>query len=70
MYGGSQPRLVEVKQVTGFYEQVGRNTQYIIHPEEILADNFADLVLQDRPVPSPEILKKMQDVLTPKPAPK
>jgi hypothetical protein len=68
MYAGSQPRLVDIGQVGGFYEQVGRNTQYIIHPEEILADNFADLVMQDRPVPSPEILKKMQDVLTEKPA--
>lgn len=68
LYEGSQPRLVDVKQVTGFFEQAGRNTQYIIHPEEILADNFADLVMQDRQVPSPEILKKMQDVLTEKPA--
>jgi len=68
-YEGSQPRLVDVQQVTGFYEQVGKNTRYIIHPEEILADNFADLVLQDRQVPSPEILKKMQNVLTEKPAP-
>jgi hypothetical protein len=67
-YEGSQPRLVDVQQVTGFFEQVGRNTQYIIHPEEILADNFADLVLQDRQVPSPEILKKMRDVLTDKSA--
>ena len=25
----------------GLYEQVGRNTEYLIHPEEILADNFA-----------------------------
>jgi hypothetical protein len=68
MYEGSQPRLVDVEQVTGFFEQVGRNTQYIIHPEEILADNFAELVMQDRQVPSPEILKKMQDVLVEKPA--
>jgi hypothetical protein len=67
-YEGSQPRFVYVTEVAGFYEQVGRNTQYVIHPEEILADNFADLVLQDRPVPSPEILKKMQAVLTEKPA--
>lgn len=67
-YEGSQPQLVDVKQVTGFFEQVGRNTQYLIHPEEILADNFADLVLQDRQVPSPEILQKMRDVLTEKPA--
>ncbi|MCX5645323.1 MAG: hypothetical protein NTZ17_11695 [Phycisphaerae bacterium] len=69
IYEGSQPRLVEVKQVTGFYEQVGKNTQYIVHPEEILADNFADLVMQDRQVPAPEILTKMQGVLTEKPAP-
>jgi len=64
MYAGSQPRLVEFGQVSGFYEQVGRNTQYIIHPEEILADNFAMLVMQDQNVPSPEVLKKLQDVLT------
>jgi hypothetical protein len=49
------------------YEQVGRNTQYIIHPEEIMADNFAELVMQDRSVPTPEILQKMLAVLTGKP---
>jgi hypothetical protein len=37
----TQPQLVEVKDVRNFFEQVGRNTDYIIHPEEILADNFA-----------------------------
>jgi hypothetical protein len=62
----AQPRLVEFNEVTGFYEQVGKNTRYIIHPEEILADNFADLVMHDREVPSPEILKKLHDVLTEK----
>jgi hypothetical protein len=64
---GQPPRLVGIAQVTGFFEQVGRNTQYIIHPEEILADNFASLVMQDPNVPSPEILKKLQDVLAEKP---
>jgi hypothetical protein len=66
MYAGSQPRLVDFGQVRGFYEQVGRNTEYIIHPEEILADNFAVLVMGDPDVPSPEVLKKLQDVLTQK----
>ncbi len=66
MYVGSQPRLVDFDQVSGFYEQVGRNTQYIIHPEEILADNFAMLVMGDQNIPSPEILKKLQGVLTEK----
>ena len=37
---GEQP-FVEVKDVSGFFEQVGHNTDYIIHPEEIMADNFA-----------------------------
>jgi hypothetical protein len=66
IYEGSQPRLVEVGRVAGFFEQVGQNTQYIIHPEEILADNFAALVLQDRSVPSPAILRKIEAVLTEK----
>lgn len=57
------PKLVEPKEVSGFFEQIGRNTQYIIHPEEILADNFAILILGDEQVPSPEILRKMKDVL-------
>jgi len=66
LYVGSEPRLVDFGQVSGFYEQVGRNTRYIIHPEEILADNFALLVMGDENVPAPEILKKLQDVLTEK----
>lgn len=60
------PRLVEIKSVTGFFEQVGRNTNYIIHPEEILADNFALLVLGGEKAASPEILEKMKPVLFPK----
>jgi len=68
LYEGSQPRLVEADQVTGFFEQIGKNTEYIIHPEEILADNFASLVMEDRNLPSPEILKKLQEALTARPA--
>jgi len=55
--------LVGVDQVTGFYEQVGRNTGYIIHPEEILADNFALLVLDKRDVPTPAVLEKIEAIL-------
>ena len=29
----------------GFFEQVGRNTGYIIHPDEILAENFVKLAI-------------------------
>ena len=60
------PWLVQPQSVTGFFEQVGRNTDYIIHPEEILADNFALLILGAQTTASPEIQEKMKTVLFPK----
>lgn len=63
LYDSRGPRLVGLNQVSGFFEQVGRNTDYIIHPEEILADNFALLVLGQRNVSSPEILEKIRSTL-------
>jgi hypothetical protein len=58
-----QPVLAAPEEVSGFFEQVGRNTNYLIHPEEILADNFALLIVGEHNVPSPEILEKMRRVL-------
>ena len=53
---GKSARLVEVGDVGGFFEQVGRNTDYIIHPEEILAENFAALVVgETKALPTPAI---------------
>ncbi|GGC77487.1 eCIS core domain-containing protein [Undibacterium terreum] len=57
------PRLLEVREVTGFFEQIGKNTNYIIHPEEIMADNFAMMMVKDPKIASPEIISKMQAVL-------
>jgi hypothetical protein len=63
-YAGNEPRLVDPDQVSGFFEQVGRNTSYIIHPEDILADNFAMLVLgQQAKAKSPDVLEKMRAIL-------
>ena len=62
-YDLAHPVLLDVNQVSGFYEQVGRNTNYIIHPEEILADNFKLLLLGRTNVPSPQVLRKMAVVL-------
>jgi hypothetical protein len=67
-YDPSHPRLLSADQVSGFYEQVGRNTDYIIHPEEILADNFKLFLLQNPNVPSPEILQKLGAALARKPS--
>jgi hypothetical protein len=59
----SAPKLVGPRAVSGFLEQVGKNTEYLIHPEEILADNFALLILGEQNVPSPEVLQKMKSIL-------
>jgi hypothetical protein len=59
---GDALALYDVSEVTGFFEKTGRNTEYIIHPEEILADNFS-LLLGEVDVPNPEIIKKLAEVL-------
>ena len=58
-----EPELLDVQGVSGFFEQIGQNTQYIIHPEETLAENFALLVSDAKNVKSPEILNKMKAML-------
>ena len=58
-----RPKLAHIFGVSGFFEQVGMNTLYVVHPEEILADNFDLLVLGGRVVPSPEIIEKMRKIL-------
>jgi hypothetical protein len=62
-YRENEPWLVDVSDVKGFHEQIGRNTGYIIHPEEVLADNFVLLVRRETDVPSPEILERMDALL-------
>jgi hypothetical protein len=66
VYNGQNPLLAEPADVQGFIEQVGKNTGYIIHPEEILADNFMMLVLEIKNLPSPEIIEKLRNVLSQK----
>jgi hypothetical protein len=61
---GGKPHLLDPMEVPDYLDQIGRNTKYIIHPEEILADNFVLLVNGKSPVPSPGILKQMRSLLT------
>jgi len=56
------PHLVAPIRIGNFSEQIGKNTNYIIHPEEILADNFKFLVLGKKGLPNPEIIEKMRAI--------
>lgn len=59
---GDPPRLRRTSELEDFVEQVGRNTGYVIHPEEILADNFAQLVTGEPPR-SPEVHERISKAL-------
>ncbi|WP_299232958.1 hypothetical protein [uncultured Bacteroides sp.] len=52
-----------IEEAEDFYDMIGRNTKYIINPEEILADNFAYLLIQKKDLPNPEIPQKIASIL-------
>ncbi len=58
-----RPVLVEPASVPGYAQQIGDNTKYIIHPEEVLADNFVFLLEGRIDLPTPRIVEAMGTVL-------
>jgi hypothetical protein len=58
------PLLLDPRSQESYMAQIGRNTNYIIHPDEILADNFADLVLGRQALATPRIVQEMRRVLS------
>lgn len=56
-------KLYKEEDLKGFFEKVGKNTDYTIHPEEILADNFSYLFFGMTEIESPEVLDKIKRVL-------
>lgn len=58
-----QPVLLEPRGLKSYAEQIGKNTGYVIHPDEILADNFALMIIQSDKLPTPEIVEKIKAVL-------
>ncbi len=55
-----EPEIFKMDEVSDFYEQVGRNTKYIIHPEEILADNFSYAILNQKDLPSQWLVENIK----------
>ena len=58
-----EPIVVDAKKEPAFYEKIGKNTNYVIHPDEILADNFVHLVRQRDKLATPRIVEELQRVL-------
>lgn len=54
--------IYSIDEATDFYDKMGRNTQYVIDPEEVLADNFSLLLTgKTENLPSPEVIQKMEE---------
>ena len=58
-----EPVVYIQNQLPDLFNKVGENTSYLIHPEEILADNFAIMVLDKQPVKSQWVIDKMKSLL-------
>lgn len=63
IYVDGKPLILKVKEVQNFYEQIGKNTSYILHAEEVSADHFEMLLNQDKSIPNPELIEAMKNVM-------
>ncbi|CAM3298744.1 hypothetical protein [Shewanella pealeana] len=61
-YDPDNAQIVKVSEFKGFFKQIGRNTNYIIHPEEIIAENFSFLMTGETELKSPKLLHKIEQV--------
>jgi len=57
------PIIYSENDFTNFYEKIGKNTNYIIHADEILADNFVFLLNNRINLPSQWVVDKMKNKL-------
>ena len=63
VFHGEQPTVIDPRKLPAFFEKIGKNTGYIIHPDEILADNFGFLISGRRTLETPRIIDDMARVL-------
>jgi len=55
--------IFPLSKISNYFAMVGENTDYIIHPEEILADNFVLLITRAQNVKTHFLLEKMKELL-------
>jgi hypothetical protein len=63
-----KPWLVDPHEMEGYFDKIGRNTGYIIHPEEIVADNFVLMIWGQKDVKSPQVLDGIRKLFEAPPA--
>lgn len=52
-----------LQQASDFRERVGENTNYVIDPEEILADNFVYALFGKADLPDPQLVENLKKAM-------
>lgn len=55
--------IYALEQASDFQARVGRNTGYVIDPEEVLADNFSFLIMGKAGLPDPQIVESLKKAM-------
>ncbi len=55
--------VYSMKEINDFFDKVGNNTGYIIHPEEILAENFVHVISDAVNLKTPQLKEKIKGIL-------
>ena len=55
--------IYSAKYVPDYFTLIGENTDYIIHPEEVLADNFVLMVTNSKNIKTKSIIANMKKIL-------
>lgn len=58
-----EPVMLAPGELPDFGRQIGANTGYIIHPDEILADNFVHLLMETPELKSPQVVAGIRQAL-------
>ena len=64
LFENGVPQISNPSAMEDYWKKIGRNSNYIIHPEEIMASNFVFLVNRVNNLPNPEIIDAMYQVIT------
>jgi len=60
-YDAAKLQLTDTRGLKSYHDQIGDNTQYAVHPEEILAENFRMLLKGGKGAHTPELLTKIRE---------
>lgn len=61
----ADPTVLGTHEISGYFDQIGRNTEYIIGPDEILAENVAIglAASPDQAIPDPAIPRDLLEII-------